>query len=93
MNNSQKKLRFGTNLLHDLQELTLSLIPFINKPDSSSDLTIFMVSFISSFEVISVAIPDPNIFLWIAASVARAAAVNSNGIKTLLDNGLSTFFN
>ena len=34
---------------------------------------------------------DPNIFLWIATSVADAAAVNSNGIKTLLATGLSTF--
>ena len=34
-------------------------------------------------------------FLWIAASVvaAAAAAVNCNGIKTLLANGLSKFFN
>ena len=30
-------------------------------------------------------------FLWIAASVADAAAVNPNGIETLLANGLSTF--
>ena len=29
-------------------------------------------------------------FLWIAASVVDAAAVNPNGIKTLLVNGLST---
>ena len=35
--------------------------------------------------------PDPNIFLWIAASVADAGSVNPNGIKTLLANGLSTF--
>ena len=35
--------------------------------------------------------PDPNIFLWIAASVAAAAPVNSNGIKTLLANYLSIF--
>ena len=34
--------------------------------------------------------PDPNIFLWIAASVADAA-VNPNVIKTLLVNGLITF--
>ena len=34
---------------------------------------------------------DPNIFLWIAASVAYTAAVNPNGIATLLANGLSTF--
>ena len=31
-------------------------------------------------------------FLWIAASVVDAPAVNSNGIKTLLANCLSTFF-
>ena len=38
--------------------------------------------------------PDPNIFLLIAVSVAAAtaAAVSPNGIKTLLANGLSTFF-
>ena len=35
--------------------------------------------------------PDPNILLWIAASVADAAVLNPNGIKTLLANGLSTF--
>ena len=29
--------------------------------------------------------------MWIAAFVADAAAVNSNGIKALLANGLSTF--
>ena len=33
--------------------------------------------------------PDPNIFLWTAASVADAAAVNHNGTKTLLADGLS----
>ena len=31
------------------------------------------------------------LFLSIAASVADAAAVNPNGIKTFLANGLSTF--
>ena len=35
--------------------------------------------------------PDPSIFLWKAASVADTAAVNPNGIKTLLANGLSIF--
>ena len=34
---------------------------------------------------------DPNIFLWIAVSVADATAVNPNGIKILLANGFSTF--
>ena len=50
-----------------------------------------MISFISSLEIIVIVIPDPNIFLWIAVSVADAAAVNSNGIKTLLASGLSIF--
>ena len=44
--------------------------PFINKPDSSRDLTIFMISFISSLKIInvveredkSVRRPDLNIF-------------------------------
>ena len=66
-------------------------MPFINKPDSSRGVIIFMISFISSFEVINVVVPDPNIFLWIAGSVADAAAVHPNGIKTLLANGLSKF--
>ena len=36
--------------------------------------------------------PDPNIFWWIVASAADAAAVNPNEIKTLLANGLSKVF-
>ena len=72
--------------------IIVSLRPFINKPDSSSDLTIFMISFISSLEIINVMVlADLNIFLWIAASVADVDAVNLNGIKMLLPNGLSTF--
>ena len=50
-----------------------------------------MISFISLLEIINVVLPDPNIFLRIAASVADAAAVNPNGIKMLLANGVSTF--
>ena len=67
-------------------------MPFINKPDSSSDVTIFRISFISSLDIINIAVPDPKIFLWIAASIADAAAVNPNGIKTLLTNRFNTFF-
>ena len=58
---------------------TVSLTPFINKADSSRHLTIFIISFISSFQI--VVTPDPNIFSWIAASVADAAAVNPNMIE------------
>ena len=43
------------------------LTSFIKKPDSSSHLTILIISFISSFGIINVVTPDPNIFLWIAA--------------------------
>ena len=71
--------------------LIVLLTPFINKQDSSRDLTIYIISFISSFQIISVAKPDPNIFLWTAASVADAAAVHPNCIKILLANGLSIF--
>ena len=50
-----------------------------------------MIIFHSSFEIINAVKPDPNIFLWIAASVAYATAVNPNGIKTLSANGFSIF--
>ena len=42
-----------------------------------------MISTIFSFEIVNVVLSDWKIFLWIAASVADAAAVNPNGIKTL----------
>ena len=59
------------------------------------DFSVFMISVISLFEIINVVrfgkskgcVADPDIFLWIAASVAEATAVNPNGIKTLLANG------
>ena len=55
---------------------------------------------ISSLDIISVVVcaaeserwPDPKIFWCIPASSADATAVNPNGIKTLLENGLITFF-
>ena len=50
-----------------------------------------MISLIYSLEIINDLLSDPNIFLWIAASIATAAVVNPNGIKTVLANGLSTF--
>ena len=75
-----------------------------NKPESSRDLTILIMSSVSSFDIISVALckalrsggrrtedeewcPDPKICLFTPASANDAAAVNPNGIKTLLDNG------
>ena len=72
--------------------LTISIIFFINKPDYLRDLTVLLTSYISSFEIINVPIPEPkkNLF-WIAAFVADPAYVNPSGIKTLLADGLSTF--
>ena len=64
---------------------------FINNQGYSSDLIIFMISFISLLEINNVVLPDSKIFLWTTEFVADSAAVNSNGIKTLLANGLSTF--
>ena len=68
------------------------LTRFINKPGSSRDLIISTISFISSFEIINVVIPDPKTLFWITASVAYADTANANSIKTLLNNGLGTFF-
>ena len=52
------------------------------------------MSFISSFDFIRVVVllPDPKIFLCIAASAADATTVNPKGIKIFLANGLITFF-
>ena len=61
-------------------------MPFINNPNSSRDLIISMISFISSLEIINVILPDSNIFLWIVTSDAEATFVNPNVIETLLAN-------
>ena len=66
------------------------LTHFINKPDSY--WTICIISFICSLEIITFVLPDPEIFLWIAASVADTVAVHPNGIKTHLANGFNPFF-
>ena len=42
--------------------LIVSLKPFIDNPDSSRDLTIFMISFISSLEIVNV-VKQPEHFL------------------------------
>ena len=72
--------------------LIVSLICFISNLHSSSDLTFFIISSIYSFEVINDIVPDPKIVFRITASVAHAAAVNPNRIKTLLADDVSTFF-
>ena len=42
--------------------LIVSLTLFIDKPNFSNYLTILMISFISSFVIINVVVPDPNVF-------------------------------
>ena len=51
------------------------------------------MSFISSFEIIKVVVPEPCIFFWIPASIAEAAAVIRNGAKTFFANRTATFIN
>ena len=63
----------------------VSLTTFINKRGSSRDL-------IYSFEINNVVVPDANIFLWTAVSIADAAGFNRNGIKKFLANDLSASF-
>ena len=68
----------------------------INNTDSLRDLSISMISPIPLFEIIVAACCakfkghlDLKIFLEIPTSAAAVAAVNPNGIKTLLTNGVS----
>ena len=50
-----------------------------------------MISFLSSSEIVNVAKPDRNIYVWVVESVVNDSAVNPDGIKTFLANGLSKF--
>ena len=72
--------------------LTVSIISFISKPDSSWCLTIFLIFCISSFMIIRAVIPNPKYFFWIAASVADTPVVILNSTKTLLADGVGIFF-
>ena len=67
----------------------VSLTPFNNKPSSSRDLNIF-ISFIYSFKVISVVIPDPKFIFF--NNCTAASVVNPNGTKILSAYSVSTFF-
>ena len=58
----------------------VSLTPFNNKPKFLKYLTILIMSSISSFDIISVAVPDLNTFLCMPAPAADCATVNPNEI-------------
>ena len=51
-----------------------------------------MISFISSLESLNGVMSNTKIFSRTSASVADVAAASPNDVKTLLANGLSTFF-
>ena len=51
-----------------------------------------MISSISSIEIITAHMPDPKILFWIAASIPDATAVNPNGTKMLLVDGVKFVF-
>ena len=54
-NNIERNLPFCSFVLF----LIVSVIPCISNYDSSSDLTILIISLISSFEIINAVLPDP----------------------------------
>ena len=58
--------------------------PFNKILESSRASTIFIMSFISLFEIIKVVVPKPCIFFWMPASIAEAAAVIPNEAKIFL---------
>ena len=58
------------------------MTPFSKILESSIVWIIFIISFISPFEIIKVVVPEPCIFFRIPASIAEAASVVPNGAKT-----------
>ena len=54
-------------------------------------MTIFIMSCISSIEIIKVVVAGP--FFWIPASTDEDVAVIPNGVKICFANGTATFIN
>ena len=54
------------------------VIPYNKIIQSSKAWTNFIMSIISSFEIVRVIVPEQCIFFWILASIADAAAVITN---------------
>ena len=76
-NNIPKNYRFCY-----FASFSIALVILFNKIfESSRAWTIFKISFISSLEIVKVVVPEPCIFFWILASVAKTAAVMPNGAK------------
>ena len=64
---------------------------FMNKPNSSRNLTIFIKSSIALFEITNAVVTKSRIVSWISGSSADFAAANLNYFKILPPNDLSTF--
>lgn len=58
----------------------------------SRDLTVFMMSFISLFDITIIISLDLKIFSWISVSAADTATVNPSSTDILLASGQNTFF-
>ena len=60
--------------------------------ENSRAWTVFIMSFISLFEIIKVVVPDPCFLFcfWIPASIAEAGTVISNGAKIFCAKGTAT---
>lgn len=67
------------------------LTPSVNRFNSLRGSTIFMITLISLFEILSVLMSDSYIFFWIAVCVAATTAVYFDGVKMFLANGVSAF--
>ena len=71
--------------------LIVSLTPLNSKLESSRGLIILIMSFVSSFDITSVVLPDTKIFyVFLHLSAGDATAINPKGIKILSANGLIT---
>ena len=73
--------------------LILLLIPFNKISEYSKACKIFIISLISSFEILKVVFPEPCIFLSILPSIDEAAAVIPNEAKIFFASGAAAFLN
>ena len=65
--------------------------PFNKTLESSRYWTIFIMSFVSPFEIIKAVVPEPCILFWIPTSTAEAAALIPNAAKTCFAKRIATF--
>ena len=69
------------------------MTPFSKILESTKGWTIFITSFIFSFEFIKAVVSEPCFFYWITESIAETAAVIPNGAQIFFAKGIATFIN